>query len=156
MDIRSLLCAAGVVFMALGADHVQERRREFYAKHVVDHVNINDPESALGKPDGRFAEIKPGGEMTMLMEEALIFLEGSDDGFVVVRGDGAYALAGLFRMSEEGSPAWQPLTPGSAPGRFKLGAFRFHTMQSTETLRIVNNDSRPVYLDAVVGIGMER
>jgi hypothetical protein len=156
MGKLGLLSAAGILLITLGSGPRQDRAGEFYAEQVVDHVNVNEPESAMGEPDGRFAEIKPGGEMTVLLEDTLYFLEGSDDGFVVVKGDGKYGLAGLFEMSEEGSPAWQPLAPGSAPGRFKLGTIRFSPVQSTATIRIVNDDSCPVYLDAVVGIRLEQ
>jgi hypothetical protein len=155
MGKLGLLSAAGILLITLGSIPPQDRAGEFYAEQVVDYVNITEPENALDAPDGRFAEIKPGGKLTVRMEDTLYFLEGSDDGFVVVKGDGAYGLAGLFQMTEEGAPAWQPLAPGSGPGRFKLGAFRSSPVQSTATIRIVNNDSRPVYLDAVVGIRLE-
>lgn len=143
-----------VVLLCSGA--VEGPAGEFYAKRVVDHINVNAPENALGRPDGRFAEIKPGGDMIVLMDNVHNFLEGADDGYVVVKAEGAYGLAGLFRMSEEGAPAWLPLAPGSAPGRFKLGTMRFSPVQSTDSIRIVNDGDRPVYLDAVAGIGEDR
>jgi hypothetical protein len=155
VDKLSLLAAVGILLLSLGPKPLQYQNVEFYAEQVVDHVNVNDPESAVGEADGRFAEIKAGGQMTVVMEDTLYYLEGSDDGFVLVKGDAVYALAGLFQMSEEGSPAWQPLAPGSAPGRFKLGALRSSPIQSTATIRIVNDDFRPVYLDAVVGIRLK-
>ena len=54
-------------------------------------------------------------------------------------------------MTEEGEPAWQPLNPGGTPGGFKLGSVMFPVTQSTDTIKIVNDDSRPVFVDAVIG-----
>ncbi len=128
-------------------------RHEFYAGQVVDHIDVADPENALGVPDGMFAEIRPGGEMTLEMEEPLVGLDGSDDGRIVMRNGTAFGLAGLFPMDEEGSLAWQPLSPGSEPGGFNLGPLRDPTGRSTRTIRIINDDDRPLFLDAVIGFG---
>jgi hypothetical protein len=153
---RTLAVVPVIAIVLLCSGAVEEPAGKFYAKQVVDQISVNAPENALGRPDGRYAEIKPGGDMTVLMDNVLYFLEGADDGYVVVKAEGAYGLAGLFRMSEEGAPAWLPLAPGSAPGRFKLGTMRFSPVQSTDSIRVVNDGDRPVYLDAVVGIGEDR
>ena len=151
---KAAIAAAGVAAVVLlQAGTAVRSASEFYAVRVVDHINVNAPGNATGRPDGRFAEIKPDGEMTLRMESALRFLEGSDDGFLVVKAEGEYGLAGLFELGDEGGPAWLPLGPGSGPGRFKLGTMRFSPAQSTDTIRIVNGGARPVYLDAVAGIG---
>jgi hypothetical protein len=143
--------AAAVVMLQAGV--AVRQASEFYAARVIDHINVNTPENALGRPDGRFAEVKPGGDMTVVMDGVLHFRDGSDDGYVVVKAEGAYGLAGLFHMGEEGEPAWLPLAPGSAPGRFKLGTMRFSADQRTDTIRFVNDGDRSIYLDAVAGIG---
>lgn len=131
----------------------QDDRAGFYGKQVVDHIGVVDPAAALGEPDGRFAEIRPGGEMTVLMAARIYYSDASDDGAVVAKGDGRYGLAGLFRMSEEGQSAWQPLPTGRTPGGFKIGTSMFNVVQSTDTLKIANDDARPVFVDAVVGYG---
>lgn len=153
-----MFCAAG--FLALISDphwseRSQERRPEFYAKQVLDHVNVVDPENALGEPDGHFVEIRPGGEMTVLMDNRIYYSDAADDGAVVTKGDGKYGLAGLFRMTEEGESAWQPLLPGGTPGGFKFGPSMFPVAQSTDTIRIVNDDTHSVYVDAVIGYGKD-
>ena len=152
--VMAMVPVVAVVLLCAGA--VKGPSGEFYAKRVVEHISVNAPENALGRPDDRFAEIKPGGEMTVLMDNVLHFLEGADDGYVVIKAEGAYGLAGLFRMSEEGAPAWLPLAPGSAPGRFKLGTMRSSPVQSMDSIKVVNDGDRPVYLDAVAGIGEDR
>jgi len=153
-----LFCAAGALALSSGpqgSERSQERRPEFYAKQVLDHINVVDPEKALGEPDGDFAEIRPGGEMTVLMMSRIYYSDASDDGAVVTKGDGKYGLAGLFRMTEEGESAWQPLPPGGTPGGFKFGTSMFPVAQSTDTIRIVNDDTRSVYVDAVIGYGKD-
>ena len=131
----------------------QDDRAGFYGKQIVDHISVVDPGSALGEPDGRFAEIRPGGEMTVLMADRIYYSDASDDGAVVAKGDGRYGLAGLFRMDEEGQSAWQPLPTGRTPGGFKVGTSMFNVVQSTDTLKIANDDARSVFVDAVIGYG---
>jgi hypothetical protein len=151
-----LLCAAGLSALKpapLANGGSQEGRPAFYGEKVVDHINVVSPEYALDEPDGRYAEIRPGGEMTVRMASRIYYSDASDDGTVVTKGDGKYGLAGLFRMNEEGESAWQPLPPGRTPGGFKFGPSMFPVAQSTDTLRIVNDDTRPVFVDAVIGYG---
>ena len=148
------LCAAGILALKTawpGVEPARQIRPASYAKQVLDDINVVAPEDALGEADGRFAEIRPGGEMTVLMDSRIYYTDGSDDGSVVTKGEGRYGLAGLFRMTEEGEPAWQPLNPGGTPGGFKLGSVMFPVTQSTDTIKIVNDDSRPVFVDAVIG-----
>jgi hypothetical protein len=153
-----LLCAA-----ALSASRAaspaggarQDARPKIYGRKALDHISVVDPANALGEPDGRCAEIRPGGEMTVLMAGRIYYSDSSDDGQLVVKGDGRYGLAGLFRMSDEGEPAWQPLQPGGTPGGFKLGSSMFNVAQSIDTIKIVNDDSRSVFVDAVIGYGKD-
>jgi hypothetical protein len=149
-----LVCTAGLLALrapALSGDRIYEGQEEFYADKILDHINVVSPENALGKPDGRFAEIRPGGEMTLRMEQQIFYMEGSDDGAVVTKGSGQYGIAGLMQMSEEREFAWQPLVPGRSPGGFKLSTDWFAAPQATDTIRIVNDDNRSVLVDAVVG-----
>lgn len=134
----------------------QEHRPGFYAQKVLDHINVVAAGNALGAPDGRVAEIRPGGEMTVHMEQPIYYLEGQDDGAVVIKGDGQYGLAGLIKMSEEENFAWQPLVPGRSPGGFKLSTDPFVAPQTTDTIRIVNDGTRPVFVDAVIGFKREQ
>lgn len=162
MKASSLLLAGGFALLfaaglsasrapVRGPERFPEGRPQFYAKEILDQVNVMDADKALGEPDGRFAEIPPGGEMTVLMDERIRYSDSSDDGSVVTKGEGRYGLAGLFRMSEEGAPAWLPLAPGGTPGGFKLGGTMFPVAQSTGTIRIANDDTRSVFVDAVIG-----
>jgi hypothetical protein len=142
-----LAAAAGLLMAAAS----QDERPRFYARRVSDHVNVVDPQNALGEPDGRFAEVRPGGELTVVMSETIYYSDASDDGAVVVKGSGSYGIAGLFRMNEEGQSAWQPLAPGRTPGGFKFGTSMFNVVQSTDTIKIANDDSRSLFVDAFVG-----
>jgi len=149
-----LLIAAGLLLLEPAAPAAQELRKdkdEFYAREVLDKIEVVSPESALGGPDGRFAEIRPGGEMTVRMESRIYYSDSADDGSIVTKGGASYGLAGLFRMTEEGEEAWQALHPGRGPGGFKFGPMMFPVTQSTDTIRIVNDDTRSVYVDAVIG-----
>jgi hypothetical protein len=159
-----LLCGLGLVLAAAPAFRPraaaaegppQKGVPEFYANEVVDQVNVLDAGNALGEPDGRYAEIRPGGEMTVRMPEPIRYSDGSDDGRIVTKGGARYGLAGLFKMTEEGESAWQPLAPGGTAGGFKLGTSMFPVTQSTEALRIVNDDTRSVFVDAVFGFRRE-
>jgi hypothetical protein len=144
-----LAAAAGLLMAAAS----QDERPRFYARRISDHVNVVDPQNALGEPDGRFAELRPGGELTVVMSEKIYYSDASDDGAVVVKGGGSYGVAGLFRMTEEGEPAWLPLPPGRTPGGFKFGTSMFNVVQSTDTIKIANDDGRSLFVDAVIGYG---
>lgn len=150
-------CLAGLLALkTAGYDGLQQYLPGFYAEKIIDHINVVAPENALGAPDGRIAEIRPGGEMTVHMEHPIYYLEGQDDGAVVIKGDGQYGLAGLIKMSEKENFAWQPLVPGRSPGGFKLSTDPFVAHQTTDTIRIVNDDTRPVFVDAVIGFKREQ
>jgi hypothetical protein len=140
---------------AAGQD-AQAERPKVYGARILDHINVVDPDNALGEADGRFAEIRPGGELTVLMAERLYYSDASDDGTVVTKEGGRYGVAGLFQMTEEGPPAWQPLAPGRTPGGFKFGTSMFSVVQSTDTLKIANDDTRSVFVDAVIGYGKDK
>lgn len=165
MDRRTGILIASLAFVGMAGllalraaylDGRQEHRPGFYARKVLDHINVVAAGNALGAPDGRVAEIRPGGEMTVHMEQPLYYLEGQDDGAVVIKGDGQYGLAGLIKMSEEENFAWQPLVPGRSPGGFKLSTDPFVAPQTTDTIRIVNDGIRPVFVDAVIGFKREQ
>lgn len=152
--LACLVCAAGLQALkgpARPEDGRNGGQAEFYADKVVDHINVVAPENALGEPDGRLAEIRAGGELTVHMEHRIYYSEGSDDGAVVTKGESAYGLGGLIRMSEEAEFAWLPLVPGHSPGGFKLSTDMFAAPQTTDTIRIVNDGTRPVFVDAVIG-----
>lgn len=156
------LCLAGAAVLwasrtcpAAGQDAQDERPQVCGAK-VLDHINVVDPDNVLGEPDGRFAEIRPGGEITVLMAERIYYSDASDDGTVVTKGGGQYGVAGLFQMTEEGPPAWQALAPGRTPGGFKFGTSMFSVVQSTDTLKIANDDTRSIFVDALIGYGKEK
>ncbi|MGB9765582.1 MAG: hypothetical protein ACPLZD_09565 [Candidatus Saccharicenans sp.] len=127
--------------------------KTFYAQRVLNSVNVNNPENILGEPDGRFAEIKPGGELTVVMEQPVFYHQTSDDGFLVVKGDTSYGLAGLFQMNEEGKLSWLPLSPGKEKNGFKLGTDPFVSLQRISVIKIVNDDEHnSLFVDAIAGL----
>jgi hypothetical protein len=142
--LAAALCLAG---------SVQDDRPRLFAIKISDHISVVDPQNALGEPDGRWAEIRPGGELTVVLAERIYSSDASDDGAIVLKGEGRYGVAGLFRMNEEGESAWQPLMPGGTAGGFKFGPSQFIVTPSTDTIKVANDDTRSIFVDAVVGYG---
>jgi hypothetical protein len=92
--------------------HDQEKRErpKFYALQVVSEKNIQNAKGSLGAPDGRCAEILPGGQLVLIMEKEFWFfpatggspetgLSWADSGSVVGKGGADIGL-------EVWSPCW--------------------------------------------------
>jgi hypothetical protein len=143
-----------------GRAQEQGERLKVYVRSVVFEENVKNSGKVLGEPDGRFAEIAPGGQMTLLMERPIVPSSGFDDGFVVIKEESQYGLEGWFLVSgtpEDPQFAWMLLTPGASPRGFRL---TYHYMERTpegspgvKMIRIRNNGTKPLLLDAVVGYG---
>jgi hypothetical protein len=137
----------------------QDERPEFFASRVSYQQDVINPDDVLGEPDERFAEIRPGGQMIIFMEDRIYPSMASDDGRVICRGDARYGLAGWFPVGDSQDPqqyAWMPLVDGKSPSGFRLSAFRPDTgSPGVNMLKIINNDSRSLFIDAFVGYGHE-
>ena len=138
----------------------QETRPEFYVARVLSSKDVKDPDAVLGKPDGRFAEVAPGGRMSLLMEKPILPSLGFDDGLVVAKGEADFGLEGLFLAGEgQDAPerAWMPLVAGMSPGGFRLSSESLERTPEgspgVKVLRISNNGAKTLFLDAVVGYG---
>lgn len=139
----------------------QEGRPKFYASRVVSEKDVKNPKEALAEPDGRYAEIAPGGQMVLLMEKLISPSATFDDGLVVCQAEASFGLEGWFlQAGTEAAPqyAWMPLFPGKSPGGFRLMSQDMirGTLEGSpgvNIIRISNNDAKPMLLDAVVGFG---
>jgi hypothetical protein len=76
---------ADASFPPPGRAQEQGERLKVYVRSVVFEENVKNSGNVLGEPDGRFAEIAPGGQMTLLMERPIVPSSGFDDGFVVTK-----------------------------------------------------------------------
>jgi hypothetical protein len=134
MKIRDLIIAG--VFLGLSGriivdarpscyrhDQGKEERSKFYALRVVSEKNVQNAKDSLGAPDGRYAEILPGGQLVLLMEKKLYPFpsigrnpEGgerlADSGSVVGKGGADFSLEGWFATQDKQDKqysAWVPL-----------------------------------------------
>jgi hypothetical protein len=157
---------AGAAFMAgphrtaVQPGQDKESRPEFYVARVVSSEGVKNADEVLGKPDDRYAEVAPGGRMTLLMEKPIVSSTGFDDGMVVCKGEADYGLEGWFlagRSDETAERAWMPLVAGMSPGGFRLSTRSFERTPEgspgISLIRISNNGTKTLFLDAVTGYG---
>jgi hypothetical protein len=169
---RKLLSLAGLlIFLALGSlarvtnslsiqNRGQPQQPRFYAVRVVSEQGVLNAKDALGAPDGRYAEILPGGQLVLLMEKGLyIFLAGTQDsggglaysGAVVAKGETPAVLEGWLPVVEAqgGGHLWVPIGTGSTvyipPG----------IIMRVNLVRITNTGTTPLFVDAVIGVEPE-
>lgn|GEM_PF-557960 len=148
---------------APGAGQDQDKRPEFYARDIVLEQNVKNAREALRGPDGRFAEIGIGGQIVVLMEKRIIPSAAFDDGQVVCQGEANFGLEGWFlQAGTEEAPqyAWMTLFPGKSPGGFRLMSQDMirgtpEGSPGVNMIRISNNDTKPILVDAVVGYGIK-
>lgn len=163
-----LLVLSGVVSAAGGAGvsaksprRGQEERPKFYASRVISEENVKNAKEALGEPDGRYAEIAPGGRMVLLMENRIYPSMTSDDGLVVCKGEANFGMEGWFLLAgTKDAPqfAWMPLVRGMVPGGFRLTGQEAmggtaEGSPGVNMIRIANDDMKPILVDALVGYG---
>jgi len=142
-----------------GPAYPQEKaeRPTYYAKNVVFENQVGNAAEALGKPDGRYAEIKPGGTLILFLE-AKIYPSGIlDDGMVVCKEEGNYGLAGWLptEVTDQGPQyAWVLLVRGRSPSSFRLTTLvPGEGSAGIDMIRITNDDSKSIFVDALVGYG---
>jgi hypothetical protein len=173
MRIRGLLGASLIIFfsavllasapiriseVALGQE--TPPRSQFYALKVVSEKNVQNAKDSLGAPDGHTAEILPGGELILLMEDKLYpfpiegtpYVRLADSGSVVGKGGSDLTLEGwLPSWDERGwkQHYWVPLALSAT------GFCIWITGEGVDLIRITNPGTKSVFVDAVVGYRKE-
>jgi hypothetical protein len=139
----------------------QPDRQKFFAVQILTGKNVLNTRDALGAPDERYAEIPPGGQLTVLMPQKFI-----DFGTIISKGELDYSLEGLFHRQDTGDVrqdyAWILFWSGGrqVPGVWP-GGFRFETGLPAyggvpvDTIRITNVGINSLFMDAVIGYGKE-
>jgi hypothetical protein len=148
---------------APGGGQEQEERPQFYARDIVIEQNVKNAREVLGEPDGRFAEIGVGGQLVVLMKKRIIPSAAFDDGQVICQGEASFGLEGWFlQAGTEEAPqyAWMVLFPGKSPGGFRLTSQDMirgtpEGSPGVNMIRISNNDTKPILVDAVVGYSIK-
>ncbi len=137
-------------------------RPKFYALQVVFEKNVQDAKDSLGAPDGRYAEIQPGGQLVVLMEKKLYpfpilsgWLEGggglADSGSVAGKGETDFSLEGWFlKQTTQCKPhyVWRPLVLSSSGFCVWL-----ECKAGVDMIRIANSGTKSLFVDAVIGYG---
>jgi hypothetical protein len=145
-------------------DQEKQGRPKFYALRVASEKNVQNARDSLGAPDGLYAEILPGGQLVLLMEKKLYPFpsiggnpeggEGlADSGSVVGKGGADFSLEGWFTTQDtqdKQHSAWVPLAASST-------GFCFWPLYSAgaNMIRITNLGTKSLFVDAVIGYGME-
>jgi hypothetical protein len=143
-------------------DQEKEERSKFYVLRVVSENKVKNSKDSLGAPDGRLAEILPGGQLVLRMEKKLypfpnigFIPEGglADSGSVVGKGGADFDLEGWFTTRDaQGKQysAWVPLA-------VSLTGFCIWPISSAgvNTIRITNRGIKSLFVDAVIGYRME-
>ena len=153
--------AARSPVLAVGQEQAGDERPKFYVSRVISEKNVTDPLNVLDAPDGRAAEIALGGQMVLLMEKPIFPSGVADDGTIVCEGEANFGLEGWFLVGgTKDSPqfAWMPLVRGNSANGFRLTspAALGGTAEGSpgvNMIRISNDDTKPILVDAVVGYG---
>ncbi|MGA2533736.1 MAG: hypothetical protein ABSG19_11960 [Candidatus Aminicenantales bacterium] len=152
-----IIAAGRARVSVMSPGRAQEERPKFYATRVISEQGVVNSREALGEPDGRYAEIAPGGQMVLLMESKIYPSTTFDDGIVFVKEQADYGLEGWF--PESGSKkdpgfAWMPLIKGQSSGGFRVAYVdALAGNAGVNMIRISNNDTKPILVDAVAGYG---
>jgi hypothetical protein len=154
--LLSCLNAAGrAPVSGLKQEQGQEGRPKFYAARVISDKNVKSAREVLGEPDGHYAEVAPGGQMVLLMENRIYPATTYDDGLVICKGESNYGLEGWFPMSgsqNEPQFAWMSLIRGQSSGGFRVSLVEpIAGFAGVNMIRISNNDAKTLFLDAVIG-----
>ena len=159
--------------------HDQERkeRPEFYALRVVSDKDVQNARDSLGAPDGRFAEILPGGQLVLQMAKGFcLFVLGSSQeegvemisGSVVGKGGADISLElwspwqerqgkhynGWVAVAVSGKGFSIPIDPGlSYDSKGISPPFLGNT--GVDTIRITNLGTKSLFVDAIIGLDRE-
>jgi hypothetical protein len=153
-----LLASAPNVFS--GKTWGQPERSKFFALRVVSEKNVVNAKDSLGAPDGRSAEILPGGQLVLFMERNFI-----DIGTLVCKGEEDYGLEGRVHVQntqvEHQDYAWMIIhrDPSNgfdfitvdAGGNFCPGSWGM----TVNMIRITNIGTKSLFMDAVIGYALQ-
>jgi len=157
LSVLSIGIAARVLFSGQERGRGQEEpdRPKFYAKRILFEQNVKNADDALGEPDGRAAEIGPGGHLIVLMEERIYPSLNYDDGYVVLLEDSRFNVEGWFPMTGTQKPsqfAWIAMVRGQSPRGFRLAFMDpIEGSAGVNMIRISNDDTKAILMDAIVG-----
>jgi hypothetical protein len=147
----------------------QPERPKFYALRIVSEKNVQNAKDSLGAPDGRYAEILPGGQLVLLMEKELYLFPGiggnpeggpalADSGSVVGKGEADIGLEVWSPWEdEENKPHHDWMAVGLSATGFILPVFYAFKGNTTgvNMIKITNVGSRSLFVDAVIGYARE-
>jgi hypothetical protein len=178
VDLRRRLLSAGLLlFLSAGIlalatsrfprNHSAQnkpQRPEFYALQVVCEKEVQNAKDLLGAPDSSYAEILPGGQLIMLMEDILLpsrisgYGENAgcvDSGSVVGKGETDFRLEGRFTWEDaqgEQRHEWIPLLP-TLTGFcvLPIAIYPFEDSAGVDMIRIANPGTKSLFVDAVIG-----
>ena len=148
----------------------QPERPKFYALRIVFEKEVQNAKDSLGAPDGRYAEILSSGQLVMLMENILLPSRISgygenpvcvDSGSVVGKGETDFGLEGRFTWQDtqgEQRHEWIRLGPTMtgfciSPPPSAICSFKDNS--GVDFVRITNPGSKSLFVDAVIGYGVE-
>lgn len=153
-----LLASDPGVFLGKTHDQEEQERPKFYALRVVSEKNVQNAKDSLGAPDGRYAEILPGGQLVLLMEKNFV-----DIGTLVCKGEEDYVLEGRAHMQdthvEQQDYAWMIINRDLSDrfdfitGRPMRGSSSWGI--AVNMVRITNFGTKSLFVDAVIGYGLE-
>ena len=165
MKIRYFIIAALFIYLSGGIiieatpfldwKDQKEKRQKFYALRIVLEKDVQNTKDCLGMPDDRYAEILPGRQIVLLMEENFI-----DYGTVVCKGELNYTIEGCFYIQETQAPdknyAWMIIQRESF-NRFIFfpESYIWWGRTGANVIRITNLGTESLFVDAILGYGME-
>lgn len=167
-----LLASAPGSFFGKTQDHGKKERPKFYALRVVSEKNVQNAKDSLGAPDGRYAEILPGGQLVLLMEKELYLFPGiggnpeggpalADSGSVVGKGEADIGLEVWSPWQDaEGKYhyGWVPVgvsTTGFSLPVIDIYSPSFKGNTGVNKVRITNLSTKSLFVDAVIGYDRE-
>ena len=147
----------------------QPQRPKFYALGVVCEKQVQNAKDSLRSPDGQYAEILPGGQLVLLLENILfpspIIGNGEtagcvDSGSVVGKGGADFSLEGWLPMQDtQGKQHYDWISLGLSVGGFCLPLIDslcpFDISAATDMIRITNPGTKSLFVDAVIGYTWE-
>ncbi len=145
-----------------GQDQNQSEQPKFYAVQVISEKGVLNAKDALGAPDGRYAEILPGGQLVLLMEKELeVFPVGDQDygiglafsGAIVAKGETPALLeAWISIRNARGDEryAWIPIGGATSARYYDYNAW-LGGIEHTDKIRITNIGTESLFVDAIIG-----
>jgi len=166
--VAGLLAAAPSGFFGKTRAQDQSLSPKFHALQVVYEKNVQNAKGCLRSPDGRFAEILPGGQLVVLMENILFpsLIIGNleeagclDSGSVVGKGEADFGLEGRFTWEDtQGEQHHEWILLGVSATGFcisppPLPIHPFEDSAGVDMIRITNPGTKSLFVDAVIGYG---